>query len=205
MFVSNRSVACVSKVGGALARLEALQELADLFPGRLEGSLSRFAEQGFELGEDLLDRVEIGRVGRQENEPGPGAADGAAYGVASVAAEIVHDNDVARSERWHQDLLGVGEETHAIDRAVEHARRGDPIVTQRGEERHGLPMSMRHPGEEPCAAQTAPMGSRHVGLGPSLVDEDEALRLELALVAPPSRAAPGDVGALLLAGVQAFF
>jgi hypothetical protein len=43
----------------------------------------------FELGEDLLDRVEIGTVWRQEEEFGADAADGLANGLSLVAAEIV--------------------------------------------------------------------------------------------------------------------
>lgn len=37
------------------------------------GTLSGFAHQVLELGEDLLDRIEIGAVRRQEQEPGASA------------------------------------------------------------------------------------------------------------------------------------
>jgi len=43
----------------------------------------------FELGEDLLDRIEIGAVWWQEEEFGADAADGLANGLSFVAAEIV--------------------------------------------------------------------------------------------------------------------
>jgi hypothetical protein len=36
----------------------------------VEGSRLGFAQQGFEFGEPLLDRVEIGAVGRQVEQPG---------------------------------------------------------------------------------------------------------------------------------------
>src|SRR5438477_7732969 len=49
------------------------------------------------------------------------------------------------------------------------------------------------------------MRARHVGLGPSLVDEDETGGIKPPLVLLPLRSSPGDVGAILLAGVQAFF
>jgi uncharacterized phage-associated protein len=38
-------------------------------------SRSRLSQQGFELGEDLLDRIEVGRVFRQEHETRPDGAD----------------------------------------------------------------------------------------------------------------------------------
>jgi hypothetical protein len=36
---------------------------------------SGFAQQGLELGEDLIDRIEIGRVAGQEEQVGAGSAD----------------------------------------------------------------------------------------------------------------------------------
>jgi hypothetical protein len=49
----------------------------------------------FEFCKDLPDGVEIGRVFGQEEELGAGRADEGSYGFALVAAEIVHDDDVA--------------------------------------------------------------------------------------------------------------
>jgi hypothetical protein len=64
---------------------------------------------------------------------------------------------------------------------------------------------MRDFGEKPRAPWSAAMSARHVGLGPSLVDEDETGRIKFALMAPPAIAFSGDVGPILLAGVQRFF
>ena len=105
----------------------------------------------------------------------------------------------------HQELLDVGQEALAIDRAVEHARRIDPVVAQRGEEGQRSPAAVRRLGDEPLAAWRTAMGARHVGLGPGLVDEDEAGRIKPSLIRLPARAPPGHVGPILLAGVQAFF
>ena len=49
------------------------------------------------------------------------------------------------------------------------------------------------------------MRARHVGLGPCFIDEDEALGIDAALIAPPPFAAARDVRTILFAGVQAFF
>ncbi len=46
---------------------------------------SALRSQCFELGEDLLDRVQVWRLGRLEQEPGAGRADSASHGVALVA------------------------------------------------------------------------------------------------------------------------
>ena len=50
------------------------------------------------LAEDRLDRIEIGRVARQEEQLGDGAADQAAHRLGLVAAEIVHNDDVAGAQ-----------------------------------------------------------------------------------------------------------
>jgi hypothetical protein len=49
------------------------------------------------------------------------------------------------------------------------------------------------------------MAPGHVGLGPSLVDEDQPFGVKPALIFLPSLAPTGDVGAILLAGAQALF
>jgi hypothetical protein len=82
----------------------------------------------FELGKELFDWIEIRGVLRQEEELRAGGSDGLANGLALVRAEIVDDDDVARFERGHEDLLDVLEEALAIDGSVDKPRCGDPIV-----------------------------------------------------------------------------
>lgn len=72
-----------------------------------------------ELGEELLDRVQVGAVGRQEEHVRAGLADGAAGGLPLMAAEIVEDDDIALGERRGQNLLGIKREQFAIDRTVD--------------------------------------------------------------------------------------
>jgi hypothetical protein len=62
-----------------------------------------------------------------------------------------------------------------------------------------------HLGDQTLAALTAAVLAGHVGLGPGLVDEDQAARIKAPLVLLPSGAPAGDVGAVLLGGEQAFF
>jgi hypothetical protein len=55
------------------------------------------------------------------------------------------------------------------------------------------------------AARRAAVAAGHVGLGPGLVDKDQARGIKPPLIFFPLRAPPGDVRPILLAGVQAFF
>jgi hypothetical protein len=122
-----------------------------------------------------------------------------------VRAEIIHDNDIARPQRRQQELLDIGPEALAVDRAVDDAGRRDAIVAQRGEEGHGAPVAVRHLGMQRRTAAMPAVGARHVGLGPGLVDEDEAGRVDASLVALPPMAPPRHVRPILLAGEDGFF
>ena len=73
----------------------------------------------FELGEDLLDGVEIGTVSWQEDEMRPGFSDGVSSGFAFVRAKIVQDDDVTPGERRDEHLLDVEGEDVAVDRPVD--------------------------------------------------------------------------------------
>lgn len=169
------------------------------------GTLGGFAHQVLELGEDLLDRIQVGTVGRQEQQLGAGATDRRADGGPFVAAQIIHDDDVAGRERRHEALLDIVGEALAIDRLIEHARRVDPVAAQRREEGHRAPMTVGHLGMEPFANGRPAAQRRHVGLRPGFVDEDEAGWIKPALILLPLFAPPCDRGPELFGGQHAFF
>jgi hypothetical protein len=83
-----------------------------------------------EFSEYLLDRVQIGRVFGQEEELGSYGANELTYGFASMAAEIVHDHDVARTKRREKDLLHVEAEAVAVDWALDEPWRLDAVMAQ---------------------------------------------------------------------------
>src|ERR1700681_3185307 len=91
----------------------------------------------FQFGEDLFDGVEVGGIGRQEQKPGAASPDGAAHRLALVATEIIEDDDVARLQRWGQNLIDIGPEALAVDWTIENpwgldydrtARRGGRLL-----------------------------------------------------------------------------
>ena len=91
-------------------------------------SLCCFAHEVFELGEDLLDGVQIGAVRWQEQQSSADAADCATNGRPLVAGEIVHDHDIARRERRDEALLDIIKEAVAVDGLIQDARRIDPVA-----------------------------------------------------------------------------
>ena len=73
------------------------------------------SQECLELGERLLDRVQVGTVRRQIEQLGPGRADRSPYGRVLMAAEIVHHHDIAWPQSWNQELHHPGEETLGVD------------------------------------------------------------------------------------------
>lgn len=137
----------MAEVGGAFVCGEGAEEVTDPLPSGLDGSLVGFAQQCLELGEDHLDRVEIGAVGRQEEEPGADATDGSAHWLALMAAEVIGDDDVTRPEGWRQELGDPGGERDPIDRSIDDAWCDNAIVPQSCEKGQCRPMPVRHLGE----------------------------------------------------------
>ena len=179
--------------------------MADRRAHGFDCSRGGLSQQMLELGEDLLDGVQVGGVFRQKEELGPSRADELAHGFAPVTAKIVHDDDVARPKRWQENPLDIDSKALAVDWTLKKPRRLDPIVSQRGQEGRGLPAAVRDLGDKPAAARRPSPQRGHIGLGPGLVDEDQALRLDAVLIFCPLRPPARDVGAVAFASHHAFF
>jgi hypothetical protein len=147
----------------------------------------------------------VGAIGWQEDKPGAGGADGGSDGVALVRAEIVHDDNVAGSQRWHQQLLDIGPEALTVDRSVDDAGRRDPVVPEGRKEGHRALMAVRDLSPEGSAPSPPAMGSGHVGLCPGLIDKDKTGRIDFRLVPSPPGAAARDVRTILLGREHGFF
>ena len=130
----------------------------------------------FEFGEDLFDRVEVWTVGWQEDEARAGSANGFAHRFALVAAEIVEDDDIARGQRWSQNLNDISMEGGGVDRSIEDERRRDAVAAQGGEKGHGLPMAEGDERFQTVIAWTPTAQRRHVGLDPGLINEHQPSR-----------------------------
>ena len=122
-----------------------------------------------------------------------------------MGAEIVHDDDVAGRERGPEDLLDILEEALAIDGSVDEPRCGDPIVTQSGQEGHGLPATVWRLARQALSARRPSAQRRHVGLGPGFVDEDQAGGVDAVLVGDPLQATTRYIRPVALAGDQRLF
>lgn len=184
---------------------ECVEQRADPPPCCFDRAFGGLSQESFELRKDLLDGIEVGAVGREEEHPCACSSDGGAHGLSLVATQIIEDHDVAGLERGDQELLDIGKEADAIDRAIEDGGRIDPIMPQRGQKGERLPVTVWNLGAQPLAPAAAAMSSGHVSLGPGFIDEDETARIKPTLIAYPACPPTRDIAPILLAGQNAFF
>ena len=87
---------------------ECIDATCDGVPEVIHGSRGDLFEEGLELGEGHLDRIEVGAVGRQEAQLCASALDGVTHGNRLVGGQVIHDDNVTWRECWHQHLLHIG-------------------------------------------------------------------------------------------------
>ena len=159
----------------------------------------------FRLGEALLDRVEVGAVGRQVKDAGADSGDRGSDASDLVYRKIVHNDHVTGRERRRQELLDVGAESGAGHRPVEDERSGDAGCAQAGNKGRGAPMAVWSGVDKAIAFRTPAIAADHVGGHSRLVEKDKRGRVHVALPNPPLLAMAGNVRAVLLSGPQALF
>src|SRR3954451_24104683 len=81
----------------------------------------------------------------------------------------------------------------------------DPGLTQAGNQRGHLPVTVRDRSPQPQTARASATAARHVGGRPRLVDEDQAIGIERRLAANEHAPGLGYIRPLLLGRVQGLF
>ena len=163
------------------------------------------SEPVLELCEGLLDGIEVGAVGRQEEAVSADVSNSLPDGFRFMAAEIVEDDDIAGLEGRDQEALNISEELLAIDRPVEDARCVDAAEPEGGDEGKGAPATMRDLADQPLAARSPAAQRCHVGLGPGFIDKHQPVRVDTGLPGSPLRPTSGNVGPVLFTGERGFF
>lgn len=193
------------KVIAAFVFGEFTAQLAQARPERVDAPLAELAQQRLEFREDLFDRIEVGTVRWQIEQPRARGCNGLAHTGAFVAAEIIQHHDVIFLQRRCQVLLHASQEDFAVDRAVHHQRRSQSIDSQRCQKCRRFPMPVRDIIPHAFAARRPAASTRHVRFGPSLVDKNQLRAIQAQLLQLPASATLGHVRPLLLSGVDDFF
>lgn len=134
-----------------------------------------------------------------------GCPNGLSDGLALVASQIVHDDDITRGQVRNEDLFHIGQELEPIDRSIEDARGIDPIASQGCQEGLCTPVTVRGFADQARALGRPSAQRRHVCLGPGLINKNEAFGIEFVLIFFPTPSPAGNVRPVLLKGVSGFF
>src|SRR5215213_597205 len=182
-----------------------VEQGADGLPESIVSSCSGLPEQSLELGEELLDWVEIRGIGREVKHAGPDRPDRLLDPDDLVNSQVVHHHNVVWFQFRREHLRDVGAERLPGHGPIEHKRCKDPARPQARHNGRGFPVSRRHRIDQALAPGVPAVEAGHGRGRARLVDEDEAVRIHVALPHPPASAVAGHIGPVLLAGSQALF
>jgi hypothetical protein len=199
------AVAAVAHVIATFEGREEAERDCDERVDVIEGARPRRPQERFQFGEREFDRVEVGTIGRQKPEMRAVAFDRGPDRRLLMHREVIEHHHVAWSQRGHQDLFDICQETRRVDGAIEHGGRAQPLEPQRGNDRVRLPVAARRVIAEPFAPRTAPIAAQQIGGHATLVEEDVLPHIPEGLPRLPVATRGDDVRAALFVGVDRFF
>jgi hypothetical protein len=171
----------------------------------IEGAWTKRAEEGFQLREGELNRIEVRTVGRQEPEVRAGPLDREANVRLLVGREIVEHHHIARAQRGYEHLFDVGEKRRIVNRPIEDRRRRQLGRAQRGHHRVRLPVTARRVIRHAGAAGTAGVATKQISRDAGFVDEHILPRVVQWQGVGPPPPSDGHISAPLFVGVYGFF
>ena len=193
------------KVVAALGRFEARQTRADGDPQHLASTTARLPQDRFQLRKGVLNRIEIRTVFRQKPERRSDVFNRPADRGTLVTRQVIHDDDVARREGRDQDLLNVGEEARAIDRAIKHGRGGEACHPERREKRRGVPASIGRVVRHAGAVEPAAIPPDEVRSYATFIEKHEPRGVEVGRRGVPHGPRERDVSAIVFRRAYRFF
>jgi hypothetical protein len=152
------------------------------------------AEEGFEFCEQLLDRIEVGTVGRQEAHARADGFDRVAYLWLLIYGKVVEHDYIARAQRRHQDLLHVGADGGCVERSIEDRGRCQSVKAQARDDRVRLPMTARRVIMQPSPAGTATVAPLQIGGDATFIEYDIRAEVVQRLGLSPAATLSRDVG-----------
>lgn len=142
-------------------------------------------EPRLQLGEGHLDRVEVGAVGREVEQPGAHGLNALADAANLVGRQVVEHDGVAGLEGWGERVGHIGAEGLPVHRTVEHPRCGDAVAAQGRRDGGGLPVALTHAHPTALAGRRTSVAAGHGGVGGCFIDEHEAIRIDVELALEP--------------------
>ena len=138
----------------------------------------------FQLGKSLFDRVQVGRVRRQEEDPASMRRQGRCRFLVLVGGKVVEDDDGARFNFRYQHFVQIGCEGRAIHCALDDPRRDQGVLAQPGGQRLGSPTAKWRVHRQPLAAQGPSPQAGEPGFHSGFVNKHNVIGM------PPNRWQP---------------
>ena len=133
------------------------------------------------------------------------AFDRRAYVRLLVHGEVVEDHDITPSQRRHQNLIDIREETRIINRPIENRGRGQALEPQGRHHRVRLPVTAGRVITEPDAAAAPTVPAQQVGRDTTFVEEHVLADIVEGQPQAPLPTRRHDIRASLFVGVYGFF
>src|SRR5262245_12433814 len=132
----------------------------------------------------------------------PASAIASAMPATLVRAEIIHHDDIARSERRCEELLDIGVKPLTGHWSIKDERGDETSGAKPRHKRRGMPVPVRRGIDLAFPAWMPAVVPHHVGADPGLIDKHEGRRIHITLPDPPEPATLSHVRPLLLGRVQ---
>ena len=94
-----------------------------------------------------------------------------------VHREVIEDDDIARAQRRHEDLLDVGEKRRVVERTIEDGCGGEPVDAQGGDDGVRLPMAARRVIPQPHTPRAPSVPAYEIRRDAGFIDEDVGARV----------------------------
>jgi hypothetical protein len=184
---------------------DSLAQALDGVGGTLKGISCELAEDGFELGKELLDGIEIGTVCGKVDENCTASFDCFAHASDLVNRNIIHEHDVTFFQARSENLFDISPERLAVHRPFEHEWRSHTVMAQRSDEGGSFPVAVQHLLNQTLSSRRAAVEAGDIARNAGFIDEYQLLWIEPRLSSSQGLTFGGDVRPILLGGVQAFF
>ena len=163
----------IFEVVAALGWRECVEQRSDHVPEFVTGTRCSLSQQRLQLGEHLLDRVEIRTVGWKIQNAWPGGSDCLGNAGDLVRAEIIHHHDITWSERRCKELLDISAKRLAGHRSIKDERGNKTSGAKPCHKGRGVPVPVRRGIDQALPARMPAVVSHHAGAGPGLIDKHE--------------------------------
>jgi len=189
----------------AFFRADGPQDRADSSPKTWNCSLSALRRSALSLLKTCSIGLRSGEYAGRKNAVASAASIASITPATFVSRKVIHDDNVAATERWSQTLFDIGEKYLSVDRAINHEGCHYSVMAQAGYQGDRLPMPVRNGADQSFTAVATAPQPHHLGAGASFIDEHQPGRIKHELLSPPAAARAGHVRPLLFRGMQAFF